>query len=242
MITEFRKYGSNDGSSSLAANDWIPYPKVALCPLERTAPTARLGPFVEADAVTSGKRRRPNAVCVATKRRNMPILVIWFAPLDLSASFGDAAEARNAGARPNRSVVRLPAIQTVNACDRHRTTRTTSANATPLITNNARVRHSYRKAVVGSTRAARSAGRRADKEQAKTKHAKGAAMLQMSDGFTSYRRAVMNCEAATPPARPSTRPISVTSPISESTKLTTRSGRAPRATRIPISRVRWTTP
>ncbi len=50
MITEFRKCGSNDGSSSLAANDWIPYPKVALCPLERTAPTARLGPFVEADA------------------------------------------------------------------------------------------------------------------------------------------------------------------------------------------------
>jgi hypothetical protein len=45
--------------------------------------------------------------------------------------------------------------------------------------------HSYRKAVIGSTRVARSAGGSADRKHASSKQTSGTAMLDQSDGATS---------------------------------------------------------
>ena len=41
-----------------------------------------------------------------------------------------------------------------------------------------------------------------DKEQVNSIHVDGAAMLQMSDGFTSYTSAAINRDAQIPPPRP----------------------------------------
>ena len=66
-------------------------------------------------------------------------------------------------------------------------------------------------------------------------------MLHASKGLASYNSSVMNRAAAIPPATPMTSPMAATVATSATITPITRSGRAPSARRMPISRVRWTT-